>query len=178
MNTGKFRGKYRNESVRNPRWDYAGPGRYFITICTDGRMPWFGRIQNGMMELSDIGKIAHECWRTIPDHFDHVTIDAFIVMPDHMHGIIVIGEQSKMGVGTCDSHVPTEKSDRIARPPPGSVGSVIGQFKSACTKRVWQSGHPDFRWQPRFHDRIIRDDAALETIRRYIKDNPRHWQNG
>jgi putative transposase len=172
----KFRGKYRNESARNPRWDYAGDGRYFITICTHGRIPWFGKIRNGVMKLSDIGMIVDQCWSDIPHHFPHVTLDAHVVMPDHFHGLIIIGKSPRAIVGTCESHVPTAISHHIARPLPGSTGSIIGQFKSVCTKRIWESGHPDFRWQPRFHDHVIRNDAEFERIRQYIIDNPRHWK--
>lgn len=175
MNNGKFRGKYRNESARNPSWDYTGVGRYFITICTHDRIPYFGNIQNGIMELSDIGMVVDRNWAEIPNHFPHVTLDAYVVMPDHFHGIIMIGKRPRAVVGTCESHVPTAKSGGIARPAPGSIGSIVGQFKSVCTKRIWQMGRSHFRWQPRFHDRIIRDDSEFDRIRRYIINNPRNW---
>jgi putative transposase len=176
---GKFRSKYRNESARNASWDYTGVGRYFITICIHGRTPCFGDIQNGVMKLSDMGMAVDQHWAEIPDHFAHVTLDEYVIMPDHFHGIIIIGKQPCAVVGTCESHVPTQKSDRIARPAPGSVGSIIGQFKSVCTKRIWEMGHPHFRWQSRFHDHIIRNDAEFDRIRRYIIDNPKNWnKNG
>lgn len=192
-NNGKFRGKYRNESARKPSWYYTQPGAYFITICTHDRAPWFGFVQSGIMCVSDIGSIVHQCWANIPHHFPHVSLDAFIVMPDHMHGIIIIDKRPRVIVGTYDSYVPTPaggKNDHRRtkpvtesipfipqRPPSGSVGTIIGQFKSVCTKRMWETGHPDFAWQTRFHDRIIRNDAALERIRRYIIDNPTNWHS-
>lgn len=169
MNHGKFRGKYRNESARNPSWDYAGTGRYFITICTHRRAPYFGEIQNGVMQLSDMGMIINREWKQTAKIRPNVILDEYIVMPDHFHAIITI--QSIDGVGTPRRGAPTARNCWQ----PNSLGSIINQFKSICTKRIWKSGHPHFRWQPRFHDRIIRDDAEFDRIRRYIIDNPKNW---
>jgi hypothetical protein len=228
-----YRKRFRIPSTRLPGWNYADPARYFVTICTKWRTPWFGRIRNGTMRLSSIGQIVERHWISIPDHFPFITLDAFVVMPDHMHGIITIdarddggdvgdgrvgGGGRRGGVETCESHVSTipygnimpniimiprggdtipvvdtiphgntipqivmtPRGDihpprRIPRPSPGSLGSIIGQFKSVCVKRIRRLGNMDFAWQPRFHDRIIRDDYAAFCIRRYIRLNPSNW---
>ncbi len=176
--TPLFRGIYRSETTRAPWRDYAEPGAYFITICTKFRVPWFGSVRNGIMDLSDIGRTAHDCWTDIPAHFPGVVPDAYVVMPDHVHGIVVIGHRMGDVVATCDSHVATTHGSMrptIPRPSPGSLGSIINQYKTACTKRIREI-EPDFAWQSRFYDRIIRDPAAHAHIRAYIRNNPKNWQ--
>ena len=90
--TEKFRNKYRIPSTRLPHWDYAGSSAYFVTICTRNREYYFGRIVNGTMLLSPIGKLADECWQDIPNHTRNVELDAFMVMPNHVHGIIILND--------------------------------------------------------------------------------------
>lgn len=166
-----YQGRYRIPSTRLRAWDYTNPGLYFITICTHNKYPWFGHVKNGFMCLSSIGVIAYEYWLHIPDHFPHVTLDRFVVMPDHMHGIIRIHKSKP--VETCESHVSTNEN-HIPRPKPGSLGSIINQYKTVCTKKI-RLTHPNFTWQPRYHDHVIRDDDALVRIRKYITDNPANW---
>lgn len=85
-----FARRYRIKSIRLPNRDYGKPGWYFLTICTKFRTPWFGKIHDGHMQLSEIGKIVEQCWHQIPHHFPHVSLDEFVVMPDHVHGILAI----------------------------------------------------------------------------------------
>jgi putative transposase len=94
-----FRNKYRIESTRYRGYDYSSPGKYFITICTKNKIPYFGNVENGKMILSELGIIAENFWREIPDHFPNIKLDEFIIMPDHIHGIIII-EAPKLGVST------------------------------------------------------------------------------
>ena len=193
MNNHVFREKYRIDSTRLCGWNYAHPGAYFVTVCTKNRFPWFGTTRNGTMYASDIGRIVCEYWNEIPMHFPHVTLDAFAIMPDHVHGIIVIRRRAgEPVVETRDSRVSTphasdiacerdatypravcgrDTRERIPRPPPGSLGSIINQWKTACTKRIRVNVH-DFSWQNRFYDRIIHDAHAFDTVRRYIADHP------
>jgi REP element-mobilizing transposase RayT len=165
-----FQNRYRIPHARLRGWDYADPGWYFVTIVTGNRVPWFGEIRNGVMGLNDIGCVIHECWNEIPTHYPHVTTDEFIVMPDHVHGILCIGDRPH--VETCESHVSTVKN-RIPRPKPGSLGSIISQFKSVTTKRI-RINHPNFSWQTRYHDHIIRS-GKLDNVRAYIRQNPAMW---
>ena len=94
-----FQGKYRTGTLRLPDWDYGSCGAYFITICTKSRIPWFGHIDHGKMHLSEIGKIADACWMEIPQHFPFVALGEYIVMPDHVHGIVVIVEAQNLTPG-------------------------------------------------------------------------------
>ncbi len=86
----KFKGKYRNETFRAQWWDYNSNGAYFITICTQNRVHYFGEIQDGQMFLSEIGKLVYQFWMEIPNHFPHIILGEFVVMPDHMHGILIL----------------------------------------------------------------------------------------
>lgn len=176
-----FRGKYRIASARNPMWDYRSNAAYFVTMCTHDRIPHFGYIRNGIVCISDVGSIIHQCWAAIPSHFPYVTLDAYIVMPDHVHGIIMIGERPRVAVETpyMASLQPTLQPTPNPHHRPewraGCLGSIIQQFKRACTHQIRNTGYSYFQWQPRFHDRIIRDNDALHTVRRYIAENPRRW---
>lgn len=93
----KFQNKYRNESARWQYWDYADPGAYFITIVTKNRIDFFGEIKSGKMVLNSTGEIAHDCWLQIPHHFFGVELGEFIIMPNHIHGIIIINERPHWG---------------------------------------------------------------------------------
>lgn len=154
--------------------NYADAGMYYVTICTKNRVPWFGEIINGRMELSDVGRIAHECWQSIPNHFSHVRLDRFIIMPDHMHGIIRIMENINVetpymaSLPRNEHHKPQWKR--------GCLGSIVQQFKRACTVQSHKMGLPDFAWQPRYYDHVIRDRDDLERIRWYIEQNPSAWE--
>ena len=88
----KFKNKYRIPSARLQNWDYGSPGLYFITICTKNRECYFGEIKNGEMILNETGKIADQCWAEIPAHFKLVELGEFVIMPNHLHGIIIINE--------------------------------------------------------------------------------------
>jgi putative transposase len=168
-----YKNKYRIESARCPNWDYAN-GAYFITICTKNRQHFFGEVIGSIMQLSEIGTIVAQEWQKTAQIRPYVQLDAWVVMPDHLHGIIVIANPDGM---SRDSPVETSRRDVSTGPRlrSHSLGAIIGQFKSVCTKQIWATGHADFAWQTRFHDRIIRDDVALAAIRSYIASNPQKW---
>jgi len=88
----KFKGKYRIKSTRLPNWDYGKDAVYFVSICTQNREHYFGEITNGVMQLSEIGKMANKYWLEISEHFPFVELDEFVVMPNHVHGIIIINK--------------------------------------------------------------------------------------
>jgi len=197
-----FNHKYRIASARHPHWDYSWPGWYFVTIVTSKREPFFGTVINGRMALSGIGEIARTEWEKTAMIRSYVMLDEFVFMPDHMHGIVVIRENpdSKTAPNSwtaptktaisAETRAPVETSRRdvstgargdcgtmhckskTPRLQPDSLGSIICQYKSITTKRIRAAGHPQFAWQSRYHDRIIRDDPELERIRRYIRKNP------
>jgi len=179
-----FRNRYRIDSVRLKNWDYSTPGAYFITICTKNRERVFGRVKRGEMILSEIGKIADSHWREIPNHFPSVHLDEFQMMPDHLHGIVIIEpNNSVFVVETPESGVSTTTIPRITTKTvtnrnwnPGSLGVIVNQYKRICTIQIRKHGYV-FEWQSRFHDHIIRNDAELNRIRKYIRYNPVHWHN-
>ena len=165
--------RHRRRSIRLKEWDYTQPGAYFVTICSHTRAPLFGRVVDGDMVLNEYGEIVRACWREIPDHFPHVELDAFVVMPNHIHGIIVIVDHI---VGaTHASPLPENVPPR--GPASGSLGAIVGSFKSTVTKRInigrGTPGAPV--WQRNYYEHIIRNDRALNAIRHYITENPLRW---
>ena len=128
----KFKNRYRTASTRLPFYDYGSNGSYFVTICTKNKEPWFGEIQSGIMCLSSFGQIAHQYWKEITDHFDFVELDDFIIMPDHIHGIIEIQkpfqQNDKMEFA---GRVETPKLG-VSTWTPANLGVIINQYKRAC----------------------------------------------
>ncbi|MBI5712422.1 MAG: transposase [Chloroflexi bacterium] len=188
-----FRNKYRIESTRLRNWDYAGAGWYFVTLCTRNRELFFGDVKEGEMILSPVGEIIAEEWLKTKEVRVNVELDEWIVMPNHVHGIIVIThpvETSRRDVSENVNHqesVSAKKNTTHGETPhrvvstkgrlkANSLGSIIGQLKSVCTKRIWAAGFRHFDWQPRFHDEIIRDQPHLDYVRQYIKNNPAKWE--
>lgn len=189
--TDLYQNKYRIPSARLKNWDYSSNAAYFITICTKDRMPYFGEVVNGEMHLSEIGQLAHRFWAEIPQHFPFVQLDAFVIMPNHTHGIIIIDNpdhiphnvetlQCNVSTGDDDDMNTDKKSANIQMqkisPKSGSISTIIRSFKSVTTKHAREI-HADFEWQSRFHDHIIRDEKSFHTIRQYIIDNPLKWQD-
>jgi putative transposase len=161
----RFKDRYRIPSARLTCWDYRWAGVYSVTICTHPRVCWFGEIVDGQALLSPEGRVVDEEWRKIPRINPHAVLDEWIVMPDHMHGILVF----QSGV----NKKPEETSRLLAQ----SLGSVIGQVKSKATKRIRMDlKRPEFAWEPRFHDTILREPTDLERMRAYIRENPARWK--
>jgi putative transposase len=164
-----YQNKYRIDSLRLARFDYSSSGEYFVTICTKHRICHFGDAGSGEIHLSRIGLIVQEEWQNTALIRTNVKLDAFVVMPNHVHGIIVI----------CNSLVETTRrvvSTTKTTLQRNSLGSIVGQFKSVCTKRIHASGFHDFGWQRGYYDHIIRDETDLERIREYITLNPSRWK--
>ncbi len=162
-----FNGRYRIASTRLQTWDYSQPGAYFVTICTQHRQPFFGQIVDHEMRLSPAGIIVTEEWQRTTELRSRIMLDGWIVMPNHLHGIICID---------FDPESP-DVIDHTIRWKPDILGSIINQFKGACTRRIRREVDQSFRWQSRFYEHIIRNDQSLEQIRAYIKDNPIQWED-
>jgi putative transposase len=159
-------GRHHRRSIRLPDYDYSQPGAYFITIVTRGRECLFGEIVNGEMHLNDYGKIADECWRAISEHFPHVEIGMYIIMPNHLHGIIVI-HANEMGMATNSS--PSVGARHASPLPPHgvkpkSIGAIVGSYKSAVTKRIGRELNAIGVWQRNYYEHIIRNDAEYNRI--------------
>ncbi|MBD6620225.1 transposase [Komarekiella sp. 'clone 1'] len=164
--------KHRRRSIRLKGYDYTQPGAYFITLCTHGRQCLFGNVVKGKMQLNYLGHIAFNCWEAIPDHFPHIELDTFVVMPNHLHGILVITDTS-VGAWHCHAHT----REQFGKPVRGSIPTVIGSYKSAVSKSInviWHTKGQSI-WQRNFYEHISRDQKSLDHIRQYILDNPQRW---
>ncbi len=162
--------KFRRRSIRLPAYDYSQYGWYFVTICTRNKAELFGDIRSGGMMLSEIGMAADKCWRDIPSHFPHVVIDEYVVMPNHTHGIVVIMRSPAVGA---ENFQPLRH--HFQYPIPKSLSSIVRGFKIGVTTWCRNNGYVDFQWQRNYFERIIRDDAELENIQAYIRNNPTNW---
>jgi REP element-mobilizing transposase RayT len=155
------------QSIRLQNYDYSSPGYYFVTVCTRNMNFYFGKTVDGEMYLSGIGMITRQCWLEIPVHYPHVQLDKFVIMPNHIHGIIIIND-----VRAQNSEPLQNKYQYII---PRSLGCIIRGFKIGVTKWCRQNGHPEFQWKRNYHDHVIRNDKDLNRIRKYIRDNPLKW---
>ncbi len=173
--------KYRyRKSIRLQSWDYRRSAFYFVTICTKDQKHYFGDIRDGKMGLSVQGCAAWYFWKQIPAHSDNVQLDAFVVMPNHVHGIIQIlpDEKGVPPVGTLPAtSLQTNNRNRMSEisPKPGSLSTIIRSYKSGMTRWCNRKGY-EFCWQSRFHDHIIRNYRSLNRIRQYIECNPLNWE--
>jgi REP-associated tyrosine transposase len=190
----KFKGKYRVESSRLQHWDYGWNGAYFITICAKNKKCYFGDVVDEVMKFSLIGVLADVFWHEINNHSKNVELGAFVVMPNHIHGILILsgndinGEiNGHGGVGMVETRhalslqqrrqkTETVGDNRFQNQGKNTISSIVGSYKSAVSKHVHRLGF-DFTWQPRFYDHIIRDEQSYNRIERYIMDNPRTWHD-
>jgi len=187
-------------SIRLSGYDYGQAGAYFVTMCTQDRVCAFGDIRGGDMRLNAAGEMVQDVWNGLPTHYPGVDIDAFVVMPDHVHGIIILTGDESVGAGprACPCGVrngndgqpqgvaPTENPTRRRL----TLPDAVHRFKSFTTARyragVRDHGWPAFDrrlWQRNYHERIVRTDAELDRIRQHIVNNPafvhsdREWPN-
>ena len=174
----------KQKQYRLPGYDYSQPGEYFITICTKDRQHLFGGIQQSTIQLSDAGLIAKTHLIELPRRFDHVLLDEWVIMPNHIHMILMIDKDCRnLTVRRAINQVPTDqiptKSGIPNNPmelPQNTVGKMIRWYKGRVTYEC-RKQKIGFSWQARFHDHIIRSKRSLEDIRQYIQDNPLRWQD-
>ncbi len=183
----KFRGQYRIPSARWAAWDYGSNAAYFITICIANRAHDFGEITDGEMTQSPLGQSALVCWNEIPAHFTFVELGEFVVMPNHVHGIVVINKPVESGAMVETQMVETQmvETQNIASlrngpknrfgPQSKNLASIVRGYKIGVTKFARQKGIP-FVWQARYHDHVIRDMGEYERIYQYILANPQNWE--
>jgi len=160
------------KSPRLHAYDYAQNGAYFVTICTHDRAALFGHIIEDEMILNAAGRIAEKYWGSIPEHFSHVELDMFVVMPNHVHGILVFGDG---GSRTRHCRVPTNESqaEAFGEPVRGSLSTVVRSYKSIVTREFRRETQSQMViWQSRFHDHIVRNEGDLHRIREYVVNNP------
>jgi len=190
--------KHNRKSIRLKEYDYSFPGCYYVTICAHGKNNLFGKIKNGNVTLNNIGKIVEEEWTKTKEIRKNVDLDYYIIMPNHLHGIIILNGRGELnspkGNGERSSQIKEnvgatrwvardkeEKAIQRIAPTketliPNSLGSIIGQFKSTVTKRLRKlSGDPKLIvWQRNYYEHVIRNELDLHNIRQYILNNPLH----
>ena len=162
--------RYHRRSIRLKSYDYSQTGAYFVTICALDRECVFGEIADGQMRLNPLGEIVQACWHCLPQHFWYLELDAFVIMPNHVHGIIELN-----GVGA--QHAAPLPGGLRPNVPPGSLGAIVRSFKSAVSKQINESrGAPGTPiWQRNYYEHIIRNEDELRRICQYIVDNPAQW---
>jgi len=153
-------------STRLKGYDYSSPGVYFVTICSADRICRFGDIQNGEIFLSPIGQILEIEWRQLYLQFPHIQPGISVAMPNHFHGIIEIKDL-----------IPSASQQRsVNGSPAGSLGTIIGQFKSKTTRRIWKiSGIKTPVWQRNYYEHVVRNETEWAQIVEYIQTNPLRW---
>ena len=172
----KFKNKYRIETTRLQNWDYGWNAAYFITICTHNREHYFGEIADGKIRISEIGEIAEKYWFEIPVHFPFVKLDAFVVMPNHIHGIIIIDKPNIDNVETQNIASLQQSPKNKFGPQSQNLASIVRGYKIGVTKNA-KTIKPLWKWQSRYHDHIIRDNDEHQRIKNYIINNPKNWIN-
>jgi REP element-mobilizing transposase RayT len=189
--------RYHRRSIRLRGYDYTRSGAYYVTVCTHERAHSFGQVADGVMRNSPMGGIVQRCWDAIPEHMPMVVLDACIVMPNHMHGIIVITERTDVPPRVGAGNFPPLRGmepDPTGPPPPddpdaprkrpiaimvkNSLGHIMQTFKAAVSRQVYRDGlllGGTPVWQRGYYEHIIRDDGEWMRIADYIRDNPANW---
>lgn len=167
---------------RNPRlegYDYAQSGVYFVTICTHLREHLFGAVVNAELILSEFGEIVRSDWEAIPTHYGQVELDCFVVMPNHVHGILIIhNDVDQSGVGKPTPYTAAPVGAGLVPPAkPISLSQIIGGYKSGVARRInaLRKQPGTVVWQRTFYDHIVRSQSELDQIRLYIEANPARW---
>jgi putative transposase len=196
----KFQNKYRIPSARLQTWDYANNGAYFITICTKNREHYFGKIENNEMQLSEIGKLAEKFWLEILNQFEYIELGNFVIMPNHVHGILIINnmvETRFIATNITDNPQKLNASkpiDKIQEKDTQSINSktggitgnknpmfhdnisrIIRWYKGRCSFEI-RKLNPNFEWQSLFHDHIVQNSNSFDKIQNYIEENPSNWE--
>ncbi len=170
---------HQRRSIRLKGYDYAQAGAYFITLCTQDRVSLFGEVVEGEMRLNDAGRTVEWTWQDLPNHLPQVTLDAFVVMPKHVHGIIIISDDlgtDSLGMGIVGADIVGAGSE----PAPAkryALPEIVRQLKTFSARRINQLRltHGTPVWQRNYYEHIIRNEESLHRIRQYIADNPAQW---
>lgn len=174
----KFQNKYRISSTRLQNWNYGSPGFYFITICTKNREHYFGEMVTGEMLLNDLGTLVRSEWIKTPGIRPDMNLELgeFVVMPNHFHGIMIIGENEFNKPDDGGRDVMHCVSTNKFGPQSKNLGSIMRGFKSAVTTHS-KKLNIEFGWQSGFHDHIICNHDEFIRISNYILNNPANWKD-
>lgn len=165
------------KSPRLQDYDYASSGGYFVTICTHQRQHLFGKVVDDAMVVNDWGRVVQDEWSRTAELRDYVELDAFVVMPNHIHGVIVIVSDDE-GRGMMH-HAPTTNPPReFGKPVARSLSTIVRAFKASVTRQINRMpNRPDHPiWQRNYYDHVIRDEPDLNRIREYVQSNPARWE--
>jgi len=193
MDNGNFGDRYKIKSSKLNNWNYSNPGKYFITICAYKKNNFFGKIENNKIRLKEMGLVAKSNWLEITRHFDNIKLDEFVVMPNHIHGIIEVLKDNGIGrakraqdnVKTLEIGVETHnyaslhgvpKIDfrKISQKSTQTIPKIIRIYKGSVQKYA-NDNKIFFGWQPRYFDEVIFDDRRYHQIKNYIKNNRDNW---
>ena len=189
--------KHHRRSIRLKGYDYSSKGMYYITLCVNKRLCLFGDIEDGEMKLNDAGKIVDRIWQEIPKYYPFVEIDEHTLMPNHLHGIIILNNEN-VGAPPCGRPLMNPDNGQAQGPANGkygqaqgpaptvkrlSLGDVVGRFESftmyqyilGIKNHQWKPFHKKL-WQRNYYEHIIRNENELNKIRKYIIDNPLNWE--
>ncbi len=161
--------KHHRQSIRAKGYDYSEPGGYFVTICTYDRQCILGEVSNGKTQLSSCDQFVQSAWNQLPRRFPDIALDECVIMPNHIHGIIMV-----VGAQFIAPHPIGLRKGAINRAP--TLGEIIRTFKAASTRLIRQNGHFSFAWQRNYYDHIMRSDHDLARVRQYIADNSANWE--
>jgi REP element-mobilizing transposase RayT len=170
---------HHRRSIRLKGYDYSSEGPYYVTMVAFHRDCLFGEIVHEEMVLSDFGKIADNCWREIPEHFPFVELGAYVIMPNHVHGIIVINDDHRADANASARRgtiyrAPT--TEQFGKPTVGSLPTIIRTYKAAVTRRIGREHNATGIWQRNYYEHIIRDEKDLQNKTDYIEANPSLWE--
>ncbi|MBI4651259.1 transposase [Candidatus Desantisbacteria bacterium] len=156
----------KNQRLQN--YDYSQNGYYFVTICIHDKKEWFGKIENEKTVLNEYGEIVFKCWIDLPEHYKNIKLDEFVIMPNHVHGIVVIDNVGNGLVRNGLKPFPTNNH---------GLSEIIRGFKTFSSRRINEKISDDikFQWQKSFYDHVVRDEKSLHDIRKYIQENPLKW---
>jgi len=177
--------RHHRRSIRLRGHDYAQAGEYYVTLCVKDRESLLGEILGDRVELTRIGEIVKECWEGIPKHFSNAVLDEFVIMPNHVHGIVIlvdrVGTRHAVSQPAAESQLHAlpqleiPSREQFGKPVCGSLSTIMRSFKSAASKRIHSEGYSAFAWQSRFYEHIIRDGRDGDRIRKYIANNVSKW---
>lgn len=168
--------KLHHRDIRLPEYDYSQEGAYFITICTQDRKCILGDIIDGQMKLNKWGRVVEQSWHDLVDHYTGIELDTYVIMPNHIHGVIVI---------TGDVNIKTDVGDGFKPSPTGrmvvkshGLAEIVRAFKTFSARKINQERNAKGQkvWQRNYFEHVIRNKNSLNKIREYIYNNPRYWQ--
>ena len=175
--------RHHRRSIRLRDYDYSQVGAYFVTVCTHNRTCLFGDVVDGEMVTNDAGRIVQAIWKALPLHYPGVALDEFVIMPKHVHGIIVL--DSGVGAqfiappdadgsgGAINRALTTDALSASDRPP--TLGDIVRGFKARSTRLLRRDRGYQRVWQRNYYEHVLRDKGSLSRVREYISNNPLHW---